>query len=145
MNKRVIPAVVLAACTIAAVTASAADTVKSLRGDVSPTVTNSPPPLPPQQIQEGSFARAWKEQPPLIPHRMEKYEIDLKVNQCLRCHDRPFYQEARATRIGDSHYRDRDGKPLDQVSRSRWFCTQCHVPQSDLAPQVQNTFRGSGE
>lgn len=130
---------------LAAVPLPAAQVVKSLRGDVPPTVTAEPPPLPPQEIKEGSFARTWKEQPPLIPHRMEQYEIDIKVNQCLRCHDRPYYEEAGATKISDSHYRDRDGNELDHVSRTRWFCTQCHVPQADIEPGVGNTFSGAGE
>ena len=76
---------------------------------------------------------------------MEQYEIDLKVNQCLSCHDRKNVKESGATEIGKSHYKDRDGNELSQVSRGRWFCTQCHVPQSDINPQVQNTFRGASQ
>ena len=36
---------------------------------------------------------------------------------------------------------NRDGVALDQVSRARWFCTQCHVPQEDTKPLVQNIFQ----
>ncbi len=124
---------------------SAEEEVKTLRGEASLPATSTPPRLPRQKIQEGSFDRAWKEQPPLVPHKFEKYEIDLKVNQCLRCHDRPYYKQEGATKISDSHYVGRDGKELDTVSRARWFCRQCHVPQADLAPLVENIFTGTSK
>jgi len=124
---------------------SAADAVQPLRGDASIPSTTSPPQLPRQKIQEGSFSRAWEEQPPLIPHRMEKYQIDVKVNQCLSCHDRTKHEQSGATEISDAHYRNRDGKELEQIARGRWFCNQCHIPQSDISPTVENTFRGAAQ
>ena len=42
--------------------------------------------------------------PPLIPLRVDKYEIDLKVNQCLRCHDWPYNVQENATKISETHY-----------------------------------------
>jgi cytochrome c-type protein NapB len=122
---------------------SAEEGLTTLRGEASLPATSTPPRLPRQKIQEGSFDRAWKEQPPLVPHRFEKYEIDLKVNQCLRCHDRPYYKQEGATEISDSHYMGRDGKKQDTISGGRWFCTQCHVPQADLSPLVENIFEGT--
>lgn len=149
MNQRLtagaLGAAVIVAIMLPGSTPCAADAVRSLRGADSPVVTTAPPQIPAQKIQEGSFGRAWEQQPPLIPHRMDKYEIDLKVNQCLRCHDRPYHEEARATRISDSHYRDREGRETERVSRARWFCTQCHVPQSDIEPTVDNTFGGASD
>lgn len=90
--------------------------------------------------QSGRATRAYRQQPPLIPHRTDKYEIDLKVNQCMRCHDWPNNVTENAPKISETHYRDRDGNALDQVYGGRWFCTQCHVPQTDKQPVIVNTF-----
>lgn len=40
---------------------------------------------------------------------------------------------------------NRDGVALDQVTRSRWFCTQCHVPQDNARPLVRNRFKSAVE
>lgn len=84
--------------------------------------------------------KAYRQQPPLIPHRIDKYETDLKVNECMRCHDWPNNVAENAPKISETHYRDRDGRALDHVYPGRWFCTQCHVPQTDKKPIVVNTF-----
>ncbi|MCA1973736.1 MAG: nitrate reductase cytochrome c-type subunit [Caenispirillum sp.] len=88
-------------------------------------------------VEEG---RAYRQQPPLIPHRIDKYEIDLKTNQCMSCHDWPFNTEFGAPKVSETHYVDRQGNRLDNVARTRWFCTQCHVPQMDAPELVDNTF-----
>lgn len=90
--------------------------------------------------QSGPSTKAYRQQPPLIPHRIDKYQIDLKVNQCMRCHDWPNNVTEGATKISETHYKDRDGNALDHVYGGRWFCTQCHVPQTDKSPIVANTF-----
>ena len=46
----------------------------------------------------------------------------------------------RAIAISPTHYVDRDGHQLADVSPRRFFCTQCHVPQADAKPLVTNTF-----
>ena len=43
--------------------------------------------------------------------------------------------------VAKSHYLDRDGKELPSISTRRYFCLQCHVPQFDAEPLVQNTFK----
>ena len=37
--------------------------------------------------REGRQTRAYRQQPPIIPHAIDKYQIDLNANQCLACHD----------------------------------------------------------
>ncbi len=91
-------------------------------------------------VENQRLGRAFRQQPPLIPHRVDKYEIDMNVNQCLRCHDWPYSSQERATKISETHYMDRDGKRLDKIAKTRWFCTQCHVPQTDAKPLVNNQF-----
>jgi len=86
------------------------------------------------------FDRAYRQQPPLIPHKIDKYQINLKVNQCMRCHDWPYNVREGAPKISETHYTNRNGVALDKVTKSRWFCTQCHVPQTAAPALVQNDF-----
>lgn len=90
--------------------------------------------------EQEKIARSFEQQPPLIPHKADGYNINFKVNRCLECHDKPFYKEEKAPKIGDSHYKDRDGKVMDKISMARYNCNQCHVPQVDAQPLVSNTF-----
>lgn len=94
------------------------------------------------EVVPGGIERSYLGQPPMIPHNIEKYEITLGVNGCLKCHSENTYQVERAKRIPDSHYLDRDGRKLAQVSSRRYFCTQCHAPQLSGAPLVENLFQG---
>lgn len=90
--------------------------------------------------EQEKIARTFEQQPPLIPHKAETMKINFKTNQCLECHDRPFYKEEKAPKIGDSHYKDRDGKEMNKVSMARYNCNQCHVPQVNAPPLIANTF-----
>jgi len=117
-----------------------ADGVNSLRGDVGLKETNAASDIN-QVLESGRFPQNYRQQPPLIPHRIDKYEIDLKVNQCMRCHNWQYAAKEGAPKISETHYTDhRTGKPLDDVVPGRWFCTQCHVPQVDAKPLVENTY-----
>lgn len=133
-------AVLLGLAVLGVSEASLAQDVKSLRGDQSVTETDKAPVL--NNVREGQrYERAYRQQPPLIPHAIDKYEIDLKVNQCLRCHDWPNNVKENAPKVSETHYVDRQGKRLDQIASTRWFCNQCHVPQTDAKPLVENQFR----
>ncbi len=88
-------------------------------------------------------ARTFRSQPPLIPHAVDNFdEITLEENQCLTCHSATNYQKKKAPKIGDSHFRDREGKVLPEASAARHNCVQCHVPQVDAPPLVENDFKG---
>jgi cytochrome c-type protein NapB len=118
--------------------------VESLRGAVRLQET-SPPPEVGKPAAKGGLARAYRQQPPLIPHEIEGYQIDLSANQCLGCHDWPNNASAGAPKVSETHYLNRNGVALDQVARSRWFCNQCHVPQAAARPLVDNTFKSAAE
>ena len=90
------------------------------------------------------FGRNYRQQPPLIPHSIEQYQVDLKANRCLSCHDWTTAGERNAPTLSMTHYMDRNGNQLDRVAGTRWFCTQCHVPQADAPELVENTFESSG-
>lgn len=85
--------------------------------------------------------------PPQIPHAIDNYlPLTASRNQCMACHDRPDMIGHKAkglpTPIPKSHYTDlrrSPDKPGKQVSGSRFVCTQCHVPQADVSPLVDNT------
>lgn len=123
--------------------AQAAGDVRSLRGETEIPATNLVPAIENQDTREGSFERAYRQQPPLIPHTVDGYEITREVNQCVQCHDWPYNVDQGAPKISETHYIDRDGVALDQVSRSRWSCTQCHVPQSNARELVNNDFKSA--
>lgn len=84
--------------------------------------------------------RAYPEQPPTIPHDIGGYELSVDFNKCLTCHKRTYTPQSGAPMISVTHYQDSDGQMLADVSRRRYFCTQCHVPQTDARPPVPNTF-----
>jgi len=84
-------------------------------------------------------SHAW--QPPVIPHNIKGYQITKDVNMCMVCHNPNRGPQVGATVVGNSHYFDRDGVPQTNISARRYFCLQCHVPQFDAEPLVDNTFR----
>lgn len=90
--------------------------------------------------QSGGFDRTWAEQPPMVPHEVDKYRISIKNNGCLKCHSAKTYEKEKAPKVGDSHFLTREDKKLEKVSARRWFCSQCHAPQANLTPLVVNTF-----
>jgi len=89
------------------------------------------------------IARTFSTQPPVIPHSIENFdEINLEGNQCLDCHSAANYKKKNAPKAGDSHFIDREGKVLPEASNARYNCVQCHVPQVDAPPLVENDFKG---
>ncbi|HYG88428.1 MAG TPA: nitrate reductase cytochrome c-type subunit [Azospirillum sp.] len=129
---------VLVAATMMSTGAPAGE-IRSLRGELGVEENNAAPDI--HNVREGKpLDRAYRQQPPLIPHKIDRYEIDLKVNQCLRCHDWPNNTRENAPKVSETHYQDRAGNRLDQIAGTRWFCTQCHVPQTDALPLVDNKF-----
>lgn len=96
----------------------------------------------PQSI-ERRIQRNYRQQPPLIPHAISQYQIDLRTNQCLTCHDWTKAGERNAPTLSMTHYLDRDGNELDHIAGTRYFCNQCHVPQANAPALVDNVFRPS--
>lgn len=118
-----------------------AEQVTSLRGtnDLQ-TGSNSVIIKQVQQDQE-PIERDYVQQPPLVPHKIEGYTINLKFNKCLTCHSWKNYKKARATKISQTHFSDRQENVLANVSSRRYFCTQCHVPQMNASPLIENEFK----
>ncbi|MBN8442082.1 MAG: nitrate reductase cytochrome c-type subunit [Thauera sp.] len=119
---------------------ASAQAVTSIRGtDVS--APESAPggfkPIPDQ----APIPRDYVQQPPLIPHKVEGYEVTKNFNKCMDCHAWSRYKESGATKVSLTHFKDRDGGELSNVSPRRYFCMQCHVPQTDAKALVGNKFQ----
>jgi cytochrome c-type protein NapB len=85
--------------------------------------------------------RSYAMQPPTIPHKTDNYQVDRFANKCMTCHARTRAGETQATPISITHYMDRDGNFLADVSPRRYFCEQCHVVQMQAEPLVKNKFQ----
>ena len=97
-------------------------------------------PMTPTRNTSEREVRNYPEQPPVIPHSIDGYQIDINGNKCLSCHARARIAESRAPMVSITHFMDRDGQFLASVSPRRFFCTECHVPQNVVNPPVSNDF-----
>ena len=85
--------------------------------------------------------RNYPEQPPVIPHSIDGYQIDLNGNKCLSCHARARTGELQAPMVSITHFMDRDGQFLASVSPRRFFCTRMpRAAEHDANPPVSNDF-----
>ncbi len=98
------------------------------------------PPIPRWITDDVRLMRQYPEQPPIIPHSIEGYQLSVNANRCMSCHRREATTGSGAPMISVTHYMDREGQMLADVSPRRYFCTACHVPQADAKPLVNNTF-----
>ena len=119
--------------------------VPPLTGAVQPMENLSAGPIPRWVVDDVRHMRAYPEQPPVIPHSIEGYQLSVNTNRCLSCHKREFTQGSGAPMISVTHYMTREGQMLADVSPRRYFCTACHVPQADTAPLVENLFKDMSE
>ena len=133
-------AITLAAC------ASTTMQVNSLRGqnpstaDLAPEVKAYVGKRPGQQAL---IVRSFENQPPLIPHTIENYEISATENACWECHNSDDLKGKKMPMVGKSHLLGpvvADVTP--KLDMKRWQCDSCHVPQVDAKPLVENAFKG---
>ena len=114
--------------------------VATLRGPMSLTESDKAPPIAKTVNRDIRQVRNYPEQPPIIPHKIDDYQIDLNANQCMTCHSRKAIEISQAPMVSITHFMDRDSQFLATISPRRYFCTQCHVPATDARPLVENTF-----
>jgi len=117
-----------------------AEHVKSLRGANPMDEPAKAPQSMKWQNDREPIARDYVQQPPLIPHKTKGYKINKNFNKCLTCHSWANYKEAGATKISQTHFSDRENNVLANIAPRRYFCNQCHVPQVNAPPLVENTF-----
>lgn len=151
MLKTVLTGLVL---TLLCVNAQAAKPVKDSSLGLSKTSVNDSP-EPEKFGYSNNFPgtgnllpRAYLNAPPQIPHNIEAFlPVTAKSNNCKMCHDNRAMRgkkvKGQATAIPDSHYTDlrhAPGKVTTELIGARYVCTQCHVPQANVKPLVDNTF-----
>jgi len=112
----------------------------AMRGPTPLASETKPPIIYPTENKDIRRTRNYTMQPPTIPHKIDGYQVDKDFNRCMACHARTKVEETQAIPISITHYMDRDNNVLADVSPRRYFCTQCHVPQADAKPLVNNTF-----
>jgi cytochrome c-type protein NapB len=111
-----------------------------LRGPAPLNEEGPAPPMTPMRNTTERETRNYPEQPPVIPHSIDGYQIDIHGNKCLSCHARARIAESQAPMVSITHFMDRDGQFLASISPRRFFCTECHVPQNVTTPPVSNDF-----
>ena len=111
-----------------------------LKGPEPFTRDTPAPPMQQQVTDDVRRRRNYPDQPPLIPHSIEGYALDLNANKCLSCHSRRFTEQSQAPMVSVTHYQDRDGNFLGGISPRRYQCLACHVPQTTASPLVENRF-----
>ena len=110
--------------------------------------------------------RAYQDAPPMIPHDVTDFlPITRENNACVGCHAPDIAPAMGATPIPPSHYLDMrprhicdgkkfkksidntknetDVKRLTHLSQARFNCSQCHAPQSQGNPSVENLFEAN--
>jgi len=112
-----------------------------LRGNAPLDAETRPPPLAKMINDDQRKPRSYPAQPPLIPHQIDNYQVDLRFNKCMSCHGRERVGESQAPMVSVTHFQDRDGNVRMEISPRRYFCTQCHASQYDVRPPVKNTFQ----
>lgn len=107
-----------------------------------PTIHEQPPvaPLANAENKDIRRNRSFVLQPPTIPHKIDGYQIDLNANRCMSCHARTRIEESKAVPVSITHYTDRAGNMLADISPRRYFCEQCHVVQTEVNVLVANRY-----
>lgn len=114
--------------------------VATLRGEVNIDDQKIPESIAKMNNKDIKQGRNYPMQPPVIPHKIRNYEVNLNSNKCMSCHSRKRTEESQAPMVSVTHFMDRDGNFLAEISPRRYFCNQCHAPQRDVEPLVENTF-----
>lgn len=137
-------AVALALCAailVAGAGALAQEVIPRLTGPADPMASTPAAPIAGTVTFDTRPMRAYPEQPPVIPHSIEGYQVSLAANRCLECHRREYTQLVGAPMISFTHFMDRDGQMLADVAPRRHNCTACHVEQTSAPPLVDNIYR----
>jgi nitrate reductase (cytochrome), electron transfer subunit len=142
VNRRrllLLAAAALAPCFVAG--ALLAQDAPRLRGPEPFTRDAPAPPMQRAITNDVRVKRNYPDQPPLIPHAIEGYALDLNANKCMSCHARRFTEQSQAPMISVTHYQDREGNTLGGLAPRRYACLACHIPQTEARPLVENRFQ----
>ena len=139
--RRALAAMLMFLAAGAALAQGAPTLVNGLRGNTPLAEEGKPAPLPRTVNDDQRRARSYPAQPPVIPHQTDNYQVDARFNKCMSCHGRDRTGESGAPMVSITHFIDRDGQMRQEISPRRYFCTQCHVGQTEVRTPVKNTFQ----
>src|ERR1051325_9062971 len=94
----------LAAVLALGATGLLAQTESALRGPTPVNEETQAPRMQPMRNTTEREVRNYPEQPPLIPHAIEGYQVDLNGNKCLTCHARARTGESKAPMLSITHF-----------------------------------------
>ncbi len=114
--------------------------VSSLRPKTALDAQAYPVEMAKAETTDRRSGRAYPMQPPVIPHKIDGYQIDQNVNQCMSCHGRTKTEKSGAIMVSVTHFMNRDYQVLSEISPRRYFCTQCHVEQKTPSNLIENEF-----
>ena len=138
MNK--LTTVVIVSLSMLITGAVLAQNTATLRHGLSIDQDAEPDRMPKVQNNDIKRKRSYPMQPPTIPHKIDGYRVDTNSNKCLSCHSRNLSSDTQAPMVSVTHYMDRDGNFLASVSPRRYFCSQCHVVQTNAKAHVESDF-----
>ena len=87
---------------IAPLIALASDDIATLRGGAINQEAQAPA-INREVNSDIKLKRNYPMQPPLIPHGIAKYQVDLRANECLACHDWTNAGERNAPTLSMTH------------------------------------------
>lgn len=137
--------IIAAAAMTLGISAVTADEIATLRDGVAIDDEPAPAAIAKTVDSDIRLERSYPMQPPTIPHDTRGYEVNLRVNKCMSCHARRQTEESQAPMVSVTHFMDREGNFLAEISPRRYFCNQCHVNQTEAWPMVENTFQDMDE
>lgn len=139
--KKLINSILIATLAFSSIAiSSASDEISTLRDDTKIDEQKKPNAIYKVNNDDIKKQRNYPMQPPIIPHTTRNYEVNLNSNKCMVCHSRQRTQDTQATMVSVTHYMDREGNFLAEISPRRYFCNQCHVTQKQAKPLVDNEF-----
>ncbi|UXI70595.1 nitrate reductase cytochrome c-type subunit [Tahibacter amnicola] len=116
------------------------DALDALRGGTPVGEESEPAPIHGVENKDVRRRRSYPMQPPTIPHAIDNYQLDRNANRCMMCHSVSTAAQFQAPPVSVTHYMDRHDNFLAAISPRRYFCTQCHVVQTEAKPLVINGF-----
>lgn len=114
--------------------------ISTLRGEVDLNKEAEAPLMGKVMNEDIKRQRDYPMAPPTIPHKIDNYPVNKNANKCMSCHARDRAEDSQAPMVSVTHYMNRDGNFLAEISPRRYFCNQCHVVQLDSKSLVENEF-----
>ena len=99
MNRNLRIALLVAAIAAGTGTLAAQSLDSGLRGPTPLNDEGPASPMTPTRNTAEREVRNYPEQPPVIPHSIDGYQIDLQTNKCLSCHARARTGESQAPMV----------------------------------------------